>query len=161
MMTQEAMKKVLEVGVMLTSERDLHRLLDVVLSSVMELANCDAGTLYLLDGDALRFKVMHTNSLGTHAGGDGRDPDLPPVPLRRENVCAFAFLEGRTVRVDDVHASGEYDFSGPIRYDAITGYHTQSMIVVPMQAYSVFIALSKSRSYISTPVESVHVGAAS
>ena len=134
MMTQEAMKKVLEVGVMLTSERDLHRLLDVVLSSVMELANCDAGTLYLLDGDALRFKVMHTNSLGTHAGGDGRDPDLPPVPLRRENVCAFAFLEGRTVRVDDVHASGEYDFSGPIRYDAITGYHTRSMLVVPMRS---------------------------
>jgi len=133
MMTQEAMKKVLQAGVMLSSERDQNHLLDVVLASVMELANCDAGTLYLLDGEALRFKVMHTNSLGTHSGGDWRDPDLPPVPLRRENVCAFSFLEGRTVRVEDVHTSTEYDFSGPIRYDAITGYHTQSMLVVPMR----------------------------
>ena len=133
MMTQEAMKKVLQAGVMLSSERDMNHLLDVVLASVMELANCDAGTLYLLDGDALRFKIMHTNSLGTHSGGDGRDPDLPPVPLRRENVCAFSFLEGRTIRVEDVHTSTEYDFSGPIRYDAITGYHTQSMLVVPMR----------------------------
>ena len=132
MMTQEAMKKVLRAGVMLSSERDQNHLLDVILAGVMELANCDAGTLYLLDGDALRFKVMHTNSLGTHSGGDGKDPDMPPVPLRRENVCAFSFLEGRTVRVEDVHTSTEYDFSGPIRYDAITGYHTQSMLVVPM-----------------------------
>lgn len=132
-MTQEAMKKVLQAGVMLSSERDMNHLLDVVLTSVMELANCDAGTLYLLDGDVLRFKIMHTNSLGTHSGGDGNDPDLPPVPLRRENVCAFSFLEGRTIRVEDVHTSREYDFSGPLRYDALTGYHTQSMLVVPMR----------------------------
>lgn len=133
MMTEQAMKKVLEAGVMLSSERDLNRLLDRILASVMELANCDAGTLYLVDGNALRFKIMHTNSLGTHSGGDGKDPDIPPVPLKKENVCAFCFLEGRTVRVEDVHTSREYDFSGPIRYDAITGYHTQSMLVVPMR----------------------------
>ena len=41
-MTQEAMKKVLQAGVMLSSERDMNHLLDVVLASVMELANCDA-----------------------------------------------------------------------------------------------------------------------
>lgn len=133
MMTQEAMKKVLRAGVRLSSERNLNRLLDMILASVMELANCDAGTLYLLDDGALRFKIMHTNSLGTHSGGDGKDPDLPPVPLKRENVCAYSFLEGRTIRVEDVHTSKEYDFSGPLRYDAITGYHTQSMLVVPMR----------------------------
>lgn len=133
MMTQEAMRKVLKAGVMLSSERNLNRLLDMILASVMELANCDAGTLYLLEDGALHFKIMHTNSLGTHSGGDGRDPDLPPVPLRRENVCAFSLLEGRTIRIEDVHTSSEYDFSGPIRYDAITGYHTQSMLVVPMR----------------------------
>lgn len=133
MMTQEAMKKVLQAGVMLSSERDLDRLLDQILVSIMELANCDAGTLYLLEEDALRFKIMHTNSLGTHSGGDGRDPELPPVPLKRENVCAYCFLECRTVRIENVYDSKEYDFSGPIRYDSITGYHTQSMLVVPMR----------------------------
>ena len=133
MMTQEAMKKILQVGVLLSSEYNLNHLLDTILTSVMELSNCDAGTLYLLDDGALRFKIMHTNSLGTHSGGDGKDPDLPPVPMRRENVCAYAFLEGRTVRVENVYTSGEYDFSGPLRYDSITGYHTQSMLVVPMR----------------------------
>lgn len=132
MMTQEAIKEVLRAGIMLSSEHDLNRLLDTVLMSVMSLANCDAGTLYLLEEDGLHFKIMHTNSLGTHAGGDGTDPDMPPVPLSPENVCAFSLLENRTVRIEDVHSSREYDFSGPVRYDAITGYHTQSMLVVPM-----------------------------
>lgn len=131
-MTEEAIKQVLRAGILLSSEHDLNRLLDAVLMSVMSLANCDAGTLYLLEDDGLHFKIMHTNSLGTHTGGDGNDPDLPPVPLKRENVCAFSLLENRTVRIEDVHSSDEYDFSGPVRYDAITGYHTQSMLVVPM-----------------------------
>ena len=131
-MTQEAINEVLRASILLSSENDLHRLLDAVLTSVMSLANCDAGTLYLLEDDGLHFKIMHTNSLGTHAGSDGHDPDLPPVPLERGNVCALALLENRTIRIDDVYASQDYDFSGPVRYDAITGYHTQSMLVVPM-----------------------------
>jgi len=132
-MRQDEMKKVLEVGVLLSAERDPNRLLDRILSCVMELARCDGGTLYFLDGDALRFKIMRTDSLGTRSGGDGRDPDLPPVKLRRENVCALSLLEDRTVCIRDVYHDPTCDFSGPIAYDALTGYHTQSMLVVPLR----------------------------
>lgn len=126
------MKKVLEVGVMLSSERDLSRLLEKILECAMELAHCDAGTLYLLDQDVLRFKIMHNHTLGTYEGGGGHAPVLPPVRLGRENVCALALLEDRTIYVEDVRSCPEYDFSGPIQYDALTGYHTKSMLVVPM-----------------------------
>lgn len=131
-MNRNDMDKILEIGVLLSSERDLNRLLERILTCVVELTHCDAGTLYLLDGNALRFKIMRNNTMHTCSGGDGQDPDLPPVPLSRENVCALALLESRTIVVDDVRNSDRYDFSGPIRYDAMTGYHTQSMLVVPM-----------------------------
>lgn len=132
-MTQEDINKVLEVGVLLSSERDINRLLEQILSCAMDLTHCDAGTLYLLDGDSLRFKIMRNDTLKTYSGGDGTDPDLPPVPLKRENVCALALLDNKTILVEDVRSCSEYDFSGPIRYDAITGYHTRSMLVVPMR----------------------------
>ncbi len=132
-MRQDDMRKVLEIGVMLSEEQDPNRLLEKILECVMELARCDAGTLYLLDKDSLRFKIMRNHTLHTYEGGNGVDPGLPPVPLSRENVCAFSLLENRTVRIEDVRRCGAYDFSGPIRYDAITGYHTQSMLVVPMR----------------------------
>lgn len=128
-----SIKKVLEIGVLLSSERDLNLLLEKILSNVMELANCNAGTLYLRDGDFLRFKIMRNDVLHTYSGGDGKDADLPPVPLTPQNVCALALLEDRTINIEDVYNCKEYDFSGPIRYDSITGYHTQSMLVVPMR----------------------------
>ena len=49
-MRQEDVEKILKIGVQLSAERDFDHLLEQVLSCVMELANCDAGTLYLLDG---------------------------------------------------------------------------------------------------------------
>lgn len=131
-MEREDMKKILEIGVMLSSERDLNRLLEQILSCVMELAHCDGGTLYLLDGDKLHFKIMRNDTLKTYDGGDGQDPKLPPVPLARGNVCALALLENRTICIDDVRNCREYDLSGPIRYDEMTGYRTKSMLVVPM-----------------------------
>lgn len=133
-MTQEEIRKILNVGVLLSSERDLNRLLEQILSSVMELAHCDAGTLYLLEGDALSFRILRNDTLKSYSGGDGTRPSLPPVPLTPENVCARAVLEGRTIHVADVTASPDYDFSGSARYDAMTGYHTRSMLAVPMRS---------------------------
>lgn len=132
-MKQEHMERILKIGVQLSAERDLNRLLDQLLTCAMELSHCDAGTLYLLDGDVLRFKIMRNHTMQVYSGGDGKDPDMIPVPLKRENMCAMALLEGRTISVDDVKKNREYDFSGPIRYDALTGYHTQSMLAVPMR----------------------------
>ena len=132
-MTQEEIRKILNVGVMLSSERDFNKLLEQILSSVMELAHCDAGTLYLLDGDVLRFRILRNHTLHTFSGGDGTLPDLPPVPLSPENMCARALLENRTIHVADVTKSRDYDFSGAARYDAMTGYHTRSMLAVPMR----------------------------
>ncbi len=132
-MRQKDVDKILELGVLLSSERDLNRLLEKILSSVMELTRCDAGTLYLLDGDSLRFKIMRNDTLGKYEGGDGRDPNLPPVPLDREHVCSLALLENRTIVVGDVKNCREYDFSGHLNYDKEMGYDTKSILVVPMR----------------------------
>lgn len=132
MLNQEDVRRILQIGVSLSAERDLDKLLEQILSGVMELAHCDAGTLYLLKEDALHFEIMRNDTMGTYEGANGSKPTLPPVPLKKENVCALALLENRTVRVADVRQCEEYDFSGPIRYDEMTGYHTQSMLVVPM-----------------------------
>ena len=132
-MREEKFRTFLEVGVSLSAERDYNRLLEKILSCVMELSNCDAGTLYLLEDGALHFKIMRNNTMNTYSGGDGSDCGLPPVALNRESVCSLALLDNKTLRIEDVWHCEEYDLTGPMRYDAITGYHTQSMIVVPMR----------------------------
>ena len=64
-MNEADVKKLLKIGVLLSAERDLNRLLERILECVMDLASCDAGTLYLLDGSSLRFRIMRNHTLKT------------------------------------------------------------------------------------------------
>jgi HD-GYP domain-containing protein (c-di-GMP phosphodiesterase class II) len=49
------------------------------------------------------------------------------------NVSAFVALTGQVVNIPDVYESEGFDFSGPRKYDALTGYRSQSMLVVPIR----------------------------
>ena len=84
-MTQKEMQSILEIGTAISSEKDYNRLLEMILNRIMELTHADAGTLYLADGDVLRFKIMRNNAMHTYEGGDGKEPNLPPVRMSREN----------------------------------------------------------------------------
>ena len=67
----EDFQKILKVGIKLTTEKDRNRILYFILKNGMEITNCDAGTLYLCEGDALTFKIMKTFSMGISRGIDG------------------------------------------------------------------------------------------
>lgn len=125
--------EILAIGIQMTKEKDRTALLSTILNKCMEYTNCDAGTIYLYENDALTFKIMKTNSLGISKGEHGEDIELPPVPLKEENICAYAAIHKEVVNFPDVRNAGiSFDFLGPKRYDKMTGYCTQSMLVVPL-----------------------------
>lgn len=130
--SSEQLKKVLETGIGLSKEKDRNKLLSMILEASMEIARCDAGTLYINREGYLHFKVMKTISMHVDKGKNGEEIDLPPVPLAPENICAYTVLERIPLNITDVYASRDFDFSGPMRYDSITGYHTRSMLTIPL-----------------------------
>ncbi|MDD6196012.1 MAG: GAF domain-containing protein [[Clostridium] aminophilum] len=79
---------------------------------------------------------MINKSLGVFKEGTKDPINLPPVPLSPTNVCAAAALSRKIINIEDVSSSGYYDFSGPRKYDAMTGYRTRSVMVVPMEDIS-------------------------
>ena len=133
MLSMENLREVVRLGADLSAEKDKNRLFEKLLRTAMEITQCDAGTLYLYQEGALYFKVMKTRSLGISRGERGEKIDLPPVALKEENVCAYAALRRELVNIPDVYSSDRFDFSGPRRYDALTGYRTGSMLVVPLE----------------------------
>ena len=126
-------EKLLDIGIALSSEKDDDKLLETILTAAMDITSCDAGTLYIRGGDALAFRIMVTKSLGIFRGGKRGKIDLPPVQLSRANACACAAIENRLINIPDVYEDDIFDFSGPRKYDAMTGYRTRSMLVVPME----------------------------
>lgn len=124
--------EILKIGIQMAQETDRNHLLQMIMDKSMEYANCDAGTLYLYENDALTFKLMRTDSQNIRKGEDGEKIELPPVPLKEENICAYSAIHRQILNIEDVRTSDMFDFSGPIRYDEMTGYRTKSMLVLPI-----------------------------
>ncbi|TAL18794.1 GAF domain-containing protein [bacterium] len=125
--------KLVEVGIALSAETNLEKLLEKIISYARELTLADAGTLYTVNGGFLDFKIIQNDTLGIRLGGPGSEPiTLAPVPITRSAVSGYAALTGTLVNIPDVYESSDFDFTGPRRYDEKTGYRSRSMLVVPM-----------------------------
>ena len=126
-------REILKIGIEITTEKDRQRLLEKMLDKAIEISGCDAGTLYIVKDGKLHFAIMTTLSMHVHKGGGNEKIDLPPVEYTEGNVCAYAAIHRELINISDVYQSEKFDFSGPKRYDGITGYHTKSMLVIPME----------------------------
>lgn len=130
--TSKDFLSILDIGIAVSGEKDRNKLLDMIIDKGMELTKADAGTLYILKDDKLHFKIMKTISQGVDKGRNGEEIDIPPVPLREENICAYCAIHKKPLNIEDVYFSNEFDFSGPIKYDKLTGYCTKSMMTIPL-----------------------------
>ena len=133
-MNHISIDKLLEIGITLSKEKDDDKLLGYILYEAMDMTSCDGGTLYIYDGERLNFHIMITKSMNVYKGGKNNPVSLPPVPMLRSHVCACSAMENKLINIPDVYEHNEeYDFSGPKNYDKMTGYRTESMLVVPME----------------------------
>ncbi len=131
------------IGVSLSKERDINRLLESILVAAKSITHADGGTLYRVteDGSALRFEILRTDSLDIKMGGTSGVPiNFPNLPLTDENggpndsaVAAYAAIHNQTVNIADAYTEPNFDFTGTRRFDARTGYRSQSFLTVPMK----------------------------
>lgn len=128
----EEMKRILDIGIQLTSEKSYAKLYELIMQEAMAITACDAGTLYICKDNKLYFMIMRTNSMNIYKGGDGKPIDMPPVEMRESNVCSYSAIHKKSINVADVYADDSFDWQGPKKYDSITGFHTQSMLVIPL-----------------------------
>lgn len=134
-----------DIGISLSSERQLDRLLDNIVEAARAITRADGGTLYLLSEDRqrLRYELVRTASLGITLGGGSAQPinaDFPDLPLYQPDgsanhaiVAAHAALSGQTVNIADAYTTPDFDFTGPRAFDARMGYRSRSFLTVPMK----------------------------
>ena len=127
-------KKLSDIGRALSGVHDLNTLLEMILDQARNFTNADAGTLYILEGNTLRFQIVQNDSLNIRMGGTtGEKIPFPPVELKESNVSAYVALHGKSVNIPDVYDTDLFDFTGPKKFDKSTGYRSKSMLVIPMK----------------------------
>ncbi len=128
---RRSMERLHEVGRALVSEQNLDRLLDLILSKARELVKAEAGSIYLLSGEAERRELLFAHTQNARVS-------LPfhriVMPVSHQTLAGFVALNGETLNIEDVYqipAAAPYRFNDS--FDRQAGYRTTSVLVVPMQ----------------------------
>lgn len=144
----EIVDHLVQIGTALSTERDLDVLLEMVVEETRRFTRADGGTLFLVDdaGEHLLWKIVQNETMDIWIGGtsdEGLDETIfRPIPLRDadgpllSNVSTWVANTGETANIDDVYDESKFDFTGPRRFDADTGYRSRSMLVVPLHHHT-------------------------
>lgn len=135
------LRKVIPIGVSLSAERDFNRLLESLVVEAQGVTNADAGTLYLIEDDLLKFVILRNTSLNMAMGGtSGNEISFYPVKLRnadgsenRSNVVSYAALTHKRVNIVNAYETEGFDFSGTKAFDDKTKYHSKSFLTIPLE----------------------------
>jgi HD-GYP domain-containing protein (c-di-GMP phosphodiesterase class II) len=125
--------ELVEIARSIARERNSDRLLSLILEKSRYVTGADAGSIYVVDGDAndgdayrLHFKMSQNDSMSYESSEF-------TMAVSKASIAGAAVLGREPIHVADVYAIDEglpYRFDGS--FDQRTGYRTGSMLCVPM-----------------------------
>jgi len=119
--------RLVEIATRISSEKDIDALLDRIVTEARELTCADGGSLYVVDGEELIFKVLQNQTLSAR----GSLPKLGEFRFRVDgrSLAGLAASERRSLNIPDVRETEHHSPEVDARYQ----YTTRSMLVVPMR----------------------------
>ena len=125
------------VGVALSHERDLTKLLEMITTQARRITNSDAGSLYLAvrteDGSPpkkLRFKVSQNFTLQNLPFSEST------VTVDHGSLSGYVAATGQPLVIADVYLLPEdVSYKQNRSFDEKFGYRTKSMLVLPMRTH--------------------------
>lgn len=146
-----------KIGIALSSEKDLNKLLMMILGKAKELTNSDAGSFWIVeehsDGNYLKL---------SYSENDTSKSDYTTFSMRldRKSISGYVADTGKYLIIDnayDIPPEAEYKFNKS--FDNVTGYKTISMLTVPLvnnkgEVLGVIQLLNRKTCYDAIPENS-------
>jgi diguanylate cyclase (GGDEF)-like protein len=130
----ERLKQLIAIGIALTSEREVSKLLERIVAEARHFTNAESGTLFLRDGDVLRFAVAQ-NDVRLERRGEHdarRRAAAEPLKLTQPSLAGYVALNGQLINLPRAHHTGyPYVLNG--RRETMAEDRTGSVLVVPLQ----------------------------
>ena len=105
--------------------QDIDILMESILQKARKLIGCDAGSVYLQEGDKLSMKYVQNDSL---------DMKFSPISISEESIAGYVAKTGKILNIPDAY---DIASNSPFRFnqsnDLITGYRTKAMLTVPLR----------------------------
>ncbi|OGL08203.1 MAG: hypothetical protein A3F92_02400 [Candidatus Rokubacteria bacterium RIFCSPLOWO2_12_FULL_71_22] len=120
----------------LAAEPDAQGALRLLLGEARRLTRAEAGTVYLREGDLLRFAAAQNDVLTARLGDAETQRRLTaePLGLNDPSIAGYVALTRGSVNIADVYEiplERPYEFDRQL--DTMNGYRTRSMLAMPIR----------------------------
>ena len=114
---------------------DLDRVLERILTKARRFTRAEAGTIYVRDGDTLRFAAIQNDVLARRAGEQELRRRLcaQPLKLSPHSLAGYVSFTGHALNIRDAYripSARAYKFDRAL--DALNGYRTVSVFLAPI-----------------------------
>lgn len=122
------------IGIALTSERNVHSLLERIVDEAISLAACDGGTIYTIKGQSLIFKVFKNRVLRQQYLSDDISEilNIKEVPISRSSLSGYVALTKEVLHFPDRKTAHESGFVFDTVALSGVDYTVESSLTMPL-----------------------------
>lgn len=130
----ETVDHLIDVGIALTSVRNLDSLLQLIVTEARTLAQCDGGSVFVRQRDELRLAVWQNETLRKRGGVGGEViPLRRSIPVGPESIAGHVASTSQVVNLADAYDLGpDAPYCLDASWDEENDYRTRSLLCVPM-----------------------------
>jgi HD-GYP domain-containing protein (c-di-GMP phosphodiesterase class II) len=133
--SMERLSRVLEIGLEISQVKDVDVLLERILKEARNLTKADAGSIYIVEGNKLKFSYTQNDTM---------QKKLPPgkkmiyntfsIPISNKSISGYVANTGEMLNIENAYEIPEdVPYSFDRQYDDISGYETISMLTFPLK----------------------------
>ncbi|RJR42955.1 MAG: HD domain-containing protein [Desulfobacteraceae bacterium] len=114
--------------------KDIDLLLERILTNVRKFFDADAGSIYLREGDKLKFSYTQNDTLQKRLEpGKKLIYSIFSIPISTRSIAGYAAKKLTTVNIPDSYKLDDsVPFTFDSNFDKISNYSTRSVLAVPM-----------------------------
>ncbi|MBQ2124226.1 MAG: HD domain-containing protein [Spirochaetales bacterium] len=130
----DEIQQIFKITEKLNRINDLNSLLDQVLFYARMFTNADAGTIYLVEGDNLRFAYTQNDTFirRTQLNKKQIYADIK-IPINANSIAGYVAKCRKSLKIDDVYElENHFPFSFNRQFDENSNYRTMSMLTIPL-----------------------------
>jgi HD-GYP domain-containing protein (c-di-GMP phosphodiesterase class II) len=134
--TPKSIRDLVRIDSELNKIQDYDLLLERILLEARKVANADAGSIYLKEGDNLTIKYSQNDTLEKRLpSGEKLIYNIFSIPISEKTISGYVAKSGELVNIPDAYDIPEgAPYGYDTKYDRLSGYKTTSMLTLPLDS---------------------------
>ncbi len=125
---------ILDINKQLNQLKDLDAILDRMLFECRRITGADAGTIYLVENDKLKFSYVHNDTFMKEGEINKEIYANVSMPIDDQSIVGYVAGRGEALNIENAYDMPD---DSPVQFnpafDRKTGYHTTSILTSPIK----------------------------